>query len=112
MSDDVQFNLRLPKHIKDGIAEAAKKNGRSINGEAAFRLLKTLEQDDFMSSANGCAEVIGAIEEAEANTDALQTALDNVGAKDSVSSSVLTSRLLKRMEALEKQVSQLNKKAP
>jgi len=112
MSDDVQFNLRLPKHIKDGIAEAAKKNGRSINGEAAFRLLKTLEHDEFMSSPNGCADIIGAVEEAEANTNILQTELDNIGAVEKVSSSVFTSRLLQRMEALEKKVSQLNKKAP
>ncbi|WOE40074.1 Arc family DNA-binding protein [Acinetobacter chinensis] len=101
MSDDIQFNLRLPKSIKDAIAEAAKLNGRSINSEAAFRLQKTLEQDQFMSSSNGCDEIIDAVQEAESNTNNLQTKLDNIGGSD-IDSSVFTTRILKKLESIEK----------
>ncbi|MCZ3293834.1 Arc family DNA-binding protein [Acinetobacter baumannii] len=45
MSEDVQFNLRIPAELKQQIVEAAKKNSRSINAEAQLRLEKTFELD-------------------------------------------------------------------
>ncbi|MEG9133696.1 Arc family DNA-binding protein, partial [Acinetobacter baumannii] len=41
MSDDVQFNLRIPSELKQRIVDAAKKNSRSINAEAQLRLERT-----------------------------------------------------------------------
>lgn len=35
---NIQFNLRVPQELKDRIEEAAKRTGRSINAEAAYRL--------------------------------------------------------------------------
>ena len=40
----VQFNLRIPKELKQKIDEASKKSGRSINGEAAYRLEQSFNQ--------------------------------------------------------------------
>ncbi len=109
MTEDTQFNLRLLKSIKDDIAKAAKKNGRSINSEAAFRLQKTLEQDEFMSSSNGCAEIIDAVLEAESNSNELQTKFDNMGASESFDSSIFTSRILKKLEAIEQKLDEKDK---
>ena len=39
---NIQFNLRVPQELKDRIEEAAKRSGRSINAEAAYRLDKGL----------------------------------------------------------------------
>lgn len=39
---NIQFNLRVPQELKDKIEEAAKRSGRSINAEAAYRLEKGL----------------------------------------------------------------------
>ncbi|MDV5262434.1 Arc family DNA-binding protein [Acinetobacter baumannii] len=47
MSEDVQFNLRIPAELKQQIVEAAKKNSRSINAEAQLRLEKTFELDNL-----------------------------------------------------------------
>lgn len=46
MSEEVQFNLRIPAELKKQIMEAAKKNSRSINAEAQLRLEATFSQDD------------------------------------------------------------------
>lgn len=35
---NIQFNLRVPQELKDRIEKAAKRTGRSINAEAAYRL--------------------------------------------------------------------------
>ncbi|RSZ23646.1 Arc family DNA-binding protein [Acinetobacter bereziniae] len=47
MSEDVQFNLRIPSTLKQRIVEAAKINSRSINAEAQLRLERTFELDDL-----------------------------------------------------------------
>lgn len=39
---NIQFNLRVPQELKDRVEEAAKRSGRSINAEAAYRLDKGL----------------------------------------------------------------------
>ena len=50
---NIQFNLRLPQELKDRIEEAAKRTGRSINAEAAYRLDRGLRPQvrptDYMS---------------------------------------------------------------
>lgn len=40
---DIQFNLRIPKELKEKIKDAATENGRSINAEAQYRLEKSFE---------------------------------------------------------------------
>lgn len=52
MSDDVQFNLRIPFKLKQRIVDAAKKNSRSINAEAQLRLERTFELDDLPEPTN------------------------------------------------------------
>lgn len=52
MSEDVQFNLRIPAELKQQIVEAAKKNSRSINAEAQLRLEKTFELDNLPEPTN------------------------------------------------------------
>lgn len=52
MSDDVQFNLRIPAELKQRIVDAAKKNSRSINAEAQLRLERTFELDDLPESTD------------------------------------------------------------
>lgn len=52
MSDDVQFNLRIPSKLKQRIVDAAKKNSRSINAEAQLRLERTFELDDLPEPTN------------------------------------------------------------
>ena len=44
MSEDVQFNLRIPAELKLRIAEAAKTNSRSINAEAQLRLEQRIKR--------------------------------------------------------------------
>lgn len=39
---NIQFNLRVPQELKDKIEAAAKRSGRSINAEAAYRLERGL----------------------------------------------------------------------
>ena len=39
---NIQFNLRVPQELKDRVEEAAKRSGRSINAEAAYRLERGL----------------------------------------------------------------------
>ena len=38
----IQFNLRVPQELKDEVEAAAKRSGRSINAEAAYRLERGL----------------------------------------------------------------------
>lgn len=45
MSNDVQFNLRIPSILKDKVKQAALESGRSINAEAQYRLEKSFEHD-------------------------------------------------------------------
>lgn len=52
MSDDVQFNLRIPSELKQRIVDAAKKNSRSINAEAQLRLERTFDLDDLPEPTN------------------------------------------------------------
>ena len=52
MSDDVQFNLRIPSELKQKIVEAAKRNSRSINAEAELRLQRTFDLDDLPETTN------------------------------------------------------------
>ncbi|ENR4570875.1 Arc family DNA-binding protein [Acinetobacter junii] len=52
MSDDVQFNLRIPSELKQRIVDAAKKNSRSINAEAQLRLERTFDLDDLPEPSN------------------------------------------------------------
>ncbi|OJU74917.1 MAG: hypothetical protein BGN93_01415 [Acinetobacter sp. 39-4] len=52
MSDDVQFNLRIPAELKQRIVDAAKKNSRSINAEAQLRLERTFDLDDLPEPTN------------------------------------------------------------
>ena len=52
MSDDVQFNLRIPSELKQQIVDAAKKNSRSINAEAQLRLERTFELDNLPEPTN------------------------------------------------------------
>ncbi|MCT9373735.1 Arc family DNA-binding protein [Acinetobacter nosocomialis] len=52
MSDDVQFNLRIPSELKQRIVDAAKKNSRSINAEAQLRLERTFDLDDLPEASN------------------------------------------------------------
>lgn len=47
MSEDVQFNLRIPSELKQQIVDAAKRNSRSINAEAQLRLERTFELDNL-----------------------------------------------------------------
>lgn len=44
VSDDVQFNLRIPATLKDKVKDAAKESGRSINAEAQYRLEESFNQ--------------------------------------------------------------------
>lgn len=46
MSDDVQFNLRIPSVLKEKVKDAAKESGRSINAEAQYRLEKSFETEN------------------------------------------------------------------
>lgn len=52
MSDDVQFNLRIPSELKQKIVEAAKRNSRSINAEAELRLQRSFDLDDLPETTN------------------------------------------------------------
>lgn len=52
MSEDVQFNLRIPSELKQQIVDAAKRNSRSINAEAQLRLERTFELDSFPEPTN------------------------------------------------------------
>ena len=58
MSDEVQFNLRIPAELKLRIAEAAKTNSRSINAEAQLRLEQSFEntksytEEEFEKAVN------------------------------------------------------------
>ena len=52
MSDDVQFNLRIPSELKRQIVDAAKRNSRSINAEAQLRLERTFELDNLPEPAD------------------------------------------------------------
>lgn len=58
MTDDVQFNLRIPATLKDKVKEAAKESGRSINAEAQFRL----EQSFTNSSLNNPQDTLSQID--------------------------------------------------
>jgi len=51
MSEDVQFNLRIPSELKQQIVDAAKRNSRSINAEAQLRLERTFELDNLPEPA-------------------------------------------------------------
>lgn len=46
MSNDVQFNLRIPAELKQQISDTAKVNGRSINAEAQLRLEESFTKKD------------------------------------------------------------------
>ena len=52
MSEDVQFNLRIPSELKQQIVDAAKRNSRSINAEAQLRLERTFELDSLPEPTN------------------------------------------------------------
>lgn len=52
MSEDVQFNLRIPSELKQQIVDAAKRNSRSINAEAQLRLERTFELDNLPEPTN------------------------------------------------------------
>lgn len=52
MSEEVQFNLRIPSELKQQIVDAAKRNSRSINAEAQLRLEKTFELDKLPEATN------------------------------------------------------------
>ena len=52
MSEDVQFNLRIPSELKQQIVDAAKRNSRSINAEAQLRLERTFELDNLPKPTN------------------------------------------------------------
>lgn len=52
MSEDIQFNLRIPFELKQQIVDAAKKNSRSINAEAQLRLERTFELDSLPEPTN------------------------------------------------------------
>lgn len=43
MSEDIQFNLRVPPALKQKIKDARKTSNRSINKEATFRLEQSFE---------------------------------------------------------------------
>lgn len=52
MTEDVQFNLRIPSELKRQIVDAAKRNSRSINAEAQLRLERTFELDNLPEPAD------------------------------------------------------------
>lgn len=52
MTEDVQFNLRIPSELKQQIVDAAKRNSRSINAEAQLRLERTFELDNLPEPAD------------------------------------------------------------
>lgn len=52
MSEDVQFNLRIPSELKQQIVDAAKRNSRSINAEAQLRLERTFVLDNLPEPTN------------------------------------------------------------
>ena len=52
MTEDVQFNLRIPSELKQQIVDAAKRNSRSINAEAQLRLERTFELDSLPEPAD------------------------------------------------------------
>ena len=62
MSDEVQFNLRIPAELKLRIAEVAKTNSRSINAEAQLRLEQSFEntksytEEEFEKAVNNFLE--------------------------------------------------------
>lgn len=43
--EDVQTNLRIPADLKDLLQEAARKSGRSLSAEVAFRLQESFAVD-------------------------------------------------------------------
>ncbi|WP_081827833.1 Arc family DNA-binding protein [Kozakia baliensis] len=47
---DPHFKMRLSPELKERIAEAAKKNGRSMNAEVVHRLQNSFEERDFWLS--------------------------------------------------------------
>lgn len=58
MSEEVQFNLRIPAALKQQIVEAAKKHSRSINAEAQLRLEATFENDDQVNDLTDRIELL------------------------------------------------------
>lgn len=52
MSEDIQFNLRIPSELKQQIVDAAKRNSRSINAEAQLRLERTFELENLPEPTN------------------------------------------------------------
>ncbi|KQZ50721.1 hypothetical protein ASD54_10960 [Rhizobium sp. Root149] len=51
-----QFNLRLPDGMRERIAEAAKKSGRSMNAEIVHRLANSLESASYADYSLGLGE--------------------------------------------------------
>lgn len=63
-TDIVQVKLRLMEGIRQGLAQAAKRSGRSLNGEIAWRLERSFE-------AEGVADLKRQIEELSTQVQAL-----------------------------------------
>lgn len=63
MSNDVQFNLRIPAELKQLIADSAKANSRSINAEAQLRLEESFKKPSVrITDYDGLAEPAMTIE--------------------------------------------------
>ena len=54
-----QFQLRLPEGMRDKLAEAAKANGRSLNGEIVHRLMQSLEREAVQKKLSDHLKVQG-----------------------------------------------------
>lgn len=101
MSDEVQFNLRIPALLKDKVKDAAKESGRSINAEAQHRLEKS-----FNSNSNN-----------QDQTQLMQTAMIQIimaatkaFGKKGLEWSEIQENLIEVTEELTKNIN--NKKAP
>lgn len=48
----IQFNLRVPKELKDKIDKASAESGRSINAEAVYRMERSFIQEELSVPMN------------------------------------------------------------
>lgn len=79
MSDEVQFNLRIPAELKSRIAEVAKTNSRSINAEAQLRLEQSFTgQSVRITEFDGLTEPAMSIELPHATIGLMQSRYSEV----------------------------------
>lgn len=51
-ASDKQTKIRIPSYLLEHVRERAYENGRSLNAEILFRLVKTLHEEDVINVNN------------------------------------------------------------